>query len=312
MLDRNRFGLSIFVLLAFLSLVSCTTISNATEPPLILPNTTVLQITLTPTEIMTEESNVIEATPTMLPTLDPESAYAELEKMFRNNRCEFPCWWGIEPGTTSISDAETKLNGYYRIAPSKVIKDGLRLLLDVSILQQANIPQVNAIRIHEEVLRKITNGSEWAYDERAYTDLLGAYSLQSVLKTFGSPSNIFSTVQINIGESTSPDFMIIWLLYPEKGFVAKYTANAQLNNNIVSGCPSQSFFDLWLFPPDRSENYKQLRQLDPDLAYIFPALPPQTKPISEAFGISIDKFYEIFTESNNKCLETPYSIWPGW
>jgi len=252
---RNRFCFFFFVFLALLSQISCAAKSSAAEPPLVLTITPLPQTTSTSTE------KPIEATPSIFPTLDPDSAYAELEKIFRNNRCELPCWWGIEPGTTSISDAETKLNGYYRIAPSKVIKDGLLLDLSVSILHQENMSKVNAIRIHEQVLRKIPDGYEWVYDEQTYADLLGAYSLQSVLNTFGSSSNVFSTVQVNIGESTSPDFMIIWLLYPEQGFIAKYTANAELNNDIVTGCPTKSFFDLWLFPPDRSESYKQLRQL---------------------------------------------------
>jgi hypothetical protein len=36
------------------------------------------------------------------------------------------------------------------------------------------------------------------------------------------------------------------------------------------------------------------KQLDPDLGYLFPVLSPRTKPVSEAFGISIDEFYRMF------------------
>ena len=206
----------------------------------------------------------------------------------------------------------SKLSTYYRNVSSYVIKDGLRLNLGVSTLQQENISQVSAISIREEVLRPITDGYEWVYDERAYTGLLGMYSLKSILNKYGRPTDVFTTVEIYNTEPTAPDFMMIWLLYPEKGFIAKYTANAELNNEKVTGCPTKSFFTFWLFPPDDGENYKQLKKLDSDLGYIFPTLSERTKPISEAFGISVDKFYKTFTGSNDACLETPYNIWQGW
>lgn len=303
---RKESSFAIFVLVTLLFLISCTAKPNSTEQPLTLTNTPTQQTSPTSTEV------VIEATPTHIPTLHPDSAYTELENIFAENSCEFPCWWEIVPEVTSISEAESKLNRYYNLLPSDVIKDGLRLLFDVSILQQENISQVNAIRVREEVLRPITDGYEWVYDEQTYTQLLGTYSLRSILNKYGRPADVFATVEIYNTEPTAPDFMMIWLLYPEKGFIAKYTANAELNNEVVTGCPTQSFFTFWLFPPDASENYKQLKQLDPNLVYIFPALSERTKPISEAFGISVDKFYETFTESNDKCLETPYKIWPGW
>jgi hypothetical protein len=306
MQNTTTINFIVLVLAVSLSLFSCNAQPAITEPLLTLTNTPLPQVTPTSTE------TIIEATLTIFPTLDPDSAYAELEKIFRDNHCKLPCWWGIEPGKTSVSDAENILKGYYRIAPSDVIKDGLLLDLGVSIVQHENIPQVNAIRIREQVLRKITGGYDWVYDEQIYTDLLGAYSLKSILNTYGLPSDIFATVEIYISEANAPDFMMIWLLYPEKGFIAKYTANAELNNEKVAGCPTKSFFTFWLFPPDTSENYKQLKQLDPDLGYIFPTLSERTKSISEAFGISVDKFHKTFTESNDECLETPYKIWPGW
>lgn len=306
MQKRNKFSLPIFALLALLLLISCMAKSNPTELPLILTNTPLPQITSTSTATM------IETTATIFPTLEPDSAYMKLEKLFRDNPCELPCWWGIEPGTTSISDAEAKLNGYYRIAPSQVIKNGLRLDLSVSILQQEITSRVNAIRIHEQVLRKIPDGYDWVYDEQTYDDLLGRYSLKSILNTYGRPADIFATVEIYVSEANAPDFMMTWLLYPEKGFIAKYTANAELNNEIVTGCPAKSFFTFWLFPPDKNGSYTQLKQLDPDLGYIFPTLSLRTKPVSEAFGITVDEFYETFVESNDACLKTPYNIWPGW
>ena len=308
MKERNKFCLSVFAFLALLSLISCKVKASATEPVMISTNTRLPQLTPTSTNTKT----VIETTSTIFPTLDPDSAYVELEKLFSVNRCELPCWWGIKPGITSISEAETKLNGYYKIAPSKVIRDGLLLYLSVSILQQENTPLVGLIRVVEQVLREVTGGYERAYDQQVYADLLGVYSLKSILNSYGRPTDIFATVEIYNSEANAPDFMMIWLLYPEKGFIAKYTANAELNNDIVMGCPTKSFFTLWLFPLDKNRDYEQLRQLDPDLGYIFPTLSERTKPVSEAFGISVDEFYEMFAESNDPCLETPYNIWPGW
>ncbi len=259
---------------------------------------------ITPTSIKT-----LMVSLTYLPTLDPQNACAELKNIFMGSDCKFPCWWGIEPGVTSTLAAENRLSTYYKIAPSDVVKDGLRLNLNVSILSQPDSMNVDAIRVDTEV----SNNNERVYDEQVYSDLLGQYSLQSVFDNYGRPSDIFATVEISNAEPNAPDFLMIWLTYPEQGFVTKYTANAGLNNGIVTGCPTKSFIGLWLFHANNSEGYKrQLRQLDVDLVYIFPTLSERTKPISDAFGISVGEFYNLYKEPTNKCLETPYNIWPGW
>ena len=106
MQNNNKFYLSIIVFVVLLSIISCTPKSYPTELPLSYTNTSVSQFVAAPTGIATEELKVIEATPTYISTLDPDHAYLELEKIFRDNSCDFPCWWGIEPGETSISDGE--------------------------------------------------------------------------------------------------------------------------------------------------------------------------------------------------------------
>jgi len=298
----KKSSLAIFVLVTLLFLISCTAKPNTTEQPLILTNTPTQQISPTPTEV------IIEATPTYIPTLNPDSAYKELENIFAENSCELPCWWGIEPGVTLVSEADNRLNRYYQLTRSEVIRDAARLVLNISLLPEKS-KEIYAIYVEQFILRDY----EFAYEEQIYSSLLGTYSLQSILKTYGHPSDIFATVEIYNSEPTAPDFMMIWLLYPEDGIIVKYTANAELNNEVVKGCPTKSFFTFWLFPQGDDESYQKLEQLRiPFVNYLFPTLSPRTKPISEAFGISNDEFYQTFVKPTDTCLETPYNIWPEW
>lgn len=329
MQHRCKFSLIVFVSVVSLSLFSCSTQSSITEPALTLTNTPSPQITSTALNLST--STVVSLTITPPPTisgistLSPEKAYIELEGLLKND-CGLPCFGGITPGETLLINASKSLFPFTGISDWTSLsekggqlgvnlpKEGLILNLFFQIYSSRDSDQVDLFRVSTEALREIEKGNyQWVYDAEPYHEVFSAYSLQRVLATYGRPSEVFMTVEINEGEYNSPDFVLLWLLYPEKGFIAKYTSNADERDGIVYGCPSKTFVELWLFPPHETDSYKEeLLTFDQELGYVFPVASPRTKTISDGMGMTIDEFYQMFNQPTTQCLETPSSNWPNW
>jgi len=326
MRERNKFSLSSFVLLVVLSLISCTAKLSTAEPSLILTNTPLPQITSTALPLPTSTVFPLTITPPStisgISTLSPDKAYLELENLLRTD-CVLPCFAGITPGETLLVDASKTLFPFIGISDWTSLserggqlginlpKEDLILNLFFQIYSSRNENQVQLFRVFTEALQEIEKGSyQWIYDAKPYHEVFGAYSLQNILATFGKPSEIYMTVEINEAEYNSPDFVLLWLMYPQKGFIAKYTANAEVIEGIVHGCPSKTFVELWLFSPYYDEKYKEdLLPFDMELGYVLPTPSIRTKPISDGIGMSVDEFYQVFSQPTNQCLETPRSKW---
>jgi hypothetical protein len=202
MQNINKFIFIVFVLL--LSLISCTGQPNITEPVLTLTNTPLSQITSTVLSLLT--STIISPTISPLPTitvvstLSPENAYLELENLLKNG-CELSCWAGITPGKTLAIDASKALLPFSGISNWTSLsetggeisleypKDELIIGMFIKLLSAKDEDRVQLLNISTQALRKIGEGSyQSVYDAQPYHELLGDYSLQSVLATCGKPS----------------------------------------------------------------------------------------------------------------------------
>jgi hypothetical protein len=327
MQNTNKFIFIIPVLTVLLFLFSCTAQPSITEPALTLTNRPLPQITSTALSLPT--SIVTSLTITPMPTLKavwtfpPENAYLELEDLLKNG-CELPCWADITPGVTFLADASKTLLPFSGISNWNSVtetggqlslnypKDGLSIGLFIQLLSSKEEDRVQLLSIFTQALREIKRGSyQSIYEAQPYHELLRAYSMQNVMATYGKPSEIYVTVEINDAEYDAPDFVMWWLMYPEKGFIAKYTANAEVVDAMVHGCPSKTFVELWLFSPYSNDEYKvDLPPFDMTLEYILPIPSIRTKPISYGIEMTIDQFYQVFSQPTNQCLETPRSKCP--
>ncbi|MBL8088923.1 MAG: hypothetical protein JNJ43_01245 [Anaerolineales bacterium] len=330
MLYRKKFVFLIIFTLKSLFLISCITRPNTAEPLFILTETNLPQATSIPLNLPTDTPTPTKITPpptiSGVSTFLPEKAYLELEDLLKYN-CELPCFAGITPGETLLIDASKTLfpfgsisdwNSLYEKGGAIGIdytKEGLILNLFFQIDSSRNSNKVQLFRVFSQALQKIEEGSYYQrmYDAKLYHEVFSKYSLQRILSTHGHPKEIYMTVEINEAEYDSPDFVLLWLVYPQKGFIAKYTANAYEVDGIVHGCLSKAFVNLWLFPPYKIDLYKEeLLAYDQELAYIFPVPSPRTKSISDGMNMTIDEFYQIYSQPIDKCLETPSSNWPNW
>jgi len=331
MREINRFGLFTVLLLALLSLNSCITQSSIAEPTMTLINTPSPQITSTLVNSLTLTSPLPTFTlappPTIsgISTLSARNAHLELETLLKND-CGLPCFAGITPGKTLLIDASKTLLPFSGISNWNSLgerggqlsidypKEDLIFILSFQIQSSKNEKHVQLLNIFTEALQEVGERSyQWVYDAKPYHEVFGAYSLQNILATYGEPTEIYMTVEINEAEYDAPDFVLLWLLYPEKGFIAKYTGNANEIDGIVCGCPSNTFVELWLFSPYNDEKYKEdLLPFDMELGYVLPEPSPRTKSISDGMDMTVHEFFQIFSQPTNQCLETPSSNWPNW
>ncbi len=142
----------------------------------------------------------------------PEIAYFELEEILKND-CGLPCFAGITPDETLLVDASktflpfagisgwNSLNEKGGQTSITIPKDNLSLYLFFQIDSSQNEDRVQLLHIFTEAFQEVEQGSyQWVYDAKPYHEVFGAYSLQNVLATYGHPTEIFMTVEINEAE----------------------------------------------------------------------------------------------------------------
>jgi hypothetical protein len=183
----------------------------------------------------------------------------------------------------------------------------IQMIFYYYVLNNAN--EITMINISTQALPHNLTGR--VYGDPAYNELLSAYTLYEILSTYGKPDQIFITADIYEYEAQAPDYLQIRLLYPTRGIFVRYTAPAESSGNYYISCIAKAFIDLWLIAPDQENGYQNiLPMLSSDWQGFFP-LSPFNKTTEEAFGMTIDEFYSIYSSPTSRCLKTPISIWLG-
>lgn len=260
--------------------------------------------------------------PTKLPTtpvMSNEEAYNQLITMLNDdNRCELPCWLNITPGVSSHSDAQHEWDSFLKMAGTteafpkdylyvfEHVVDNNRISVRTHYYLSSESETIKSIYITSQALRSIGIGSYAAvYDTKIYKDILDSYLLSNILTTYGVPNQALLSMEIIEAEPTSPDVFNIWLLYPTRGVIAQYSGSAEVKNDIITGCPSDTFVSLWLMPPEDAELYQDTLEQ----AMGLPSS-PFYKPTEDAIGMILDEFYETFRNPTSRCIESPLGIWP--
>ena len=283
-----------------------------------------------PTSTLPESTELAVSTPTLVPststptftsvpTLPAEEAYSLLACWLQNSGdCQLPCWGGLIPGSSSSLEAYSKLTAFSSIADIGVFyptggivlitypRDDLKIRINVGIYAKADRRTMQVVWISTYTLRELeTGGYEEVYDASAYNELVGAYTLKSILSKYGIPTEIW--VRADIYTTGTQETFSITLLYPEKGIFIRYNMLAERTGDQVRGCPSHSFVDLWLLSPEDAGAYQDIL-LSKDLHW--EGNWPYTMPVQEATSLTVEEFYQEFKESTDSCLETPLNIWP--
>jgi len=284
-------------------------------PGLTLPEKTEFAVN-TPTLLLPTSS----LTFTPVPTLPAEEASSLLANWLQNNNeCQLPCWGGLIPGESPSLEAYNKLTALSSIAdflkyihpsggwvPVTYPSGDLEIRIDVMLHSKADKRTIQVVSISTRTLRELEPGSsEEVYDAPAYNELLGDYTLKSILSKYGPPTEVL--VRADIFTTGTQETFSITLLYPERGIFVRYNMLAERMDDQIYGCPSHSFVDLWLLSPEDVDIYQEILlssnvHWEGNWSY--------TTPIQEAASMTIVDFYRIYKEPTNMCLETPLNIWP--
>lgn len=307
------------LLILLMSLVGCSvpaastlsptsTLTSPTSTPMVLrsPTPSPELPTDMPTPSLVPPTRTPNPTPA--PTMTADEEYAFVSKMLRNNGgCQLPCWWGFTPGETSWEMTKTffvsrgqkiwggddniqnytivcNTPGYYEGYQSYIGKDGLLNMIGVSA-----VPPVGEDGYY-------MHNPQFAQD-------WNAYMVPQILEVYGAPSQIF----IGTGGAPWSPFDLL-LFYPEKGFLVQYSGVAEEREKkpwLV--CPHRAELALYLWSPERSMNLE-------DIPGVVSAHTDDKTwgpyPLEEATGMSIEQFYQTFTQPGNQtCLEAPADLW---
>jgi hypothetical protein len=181
------------------------------------------------------------------------------------------------------------------------IPQASNLLLNVAIEIDAVNGIVDSMSFETQMVRKIENGYEVQWGDPLYAELTSGYSLSNVLSKYGEPSAvyIFTTQTVPVG---SPWNFRTVLFYPKDGFVVDYESSVKnVSNGYILGCPTGAFSYFWFWALSKDVSID-------DITTRFRL--HEAKSIDVATNMSVETFYKVFRDQNDKCIETPQEIWP--
>lgn len=305
-----------FVSFVFISCINTTTKDISPQPSTF---TVTLPLPLTATATETPSPTLSPTAFPTLPTIPPQDAYALLLEMLNPSAggCELPCWLNITPGISTHADAYLTwasfltLLGTTKTEPRdfsyyfKYSENGEDFSVVTRYYLQPTGDVIDSMYITTQTLTTAENGNRVeAFKSTIYKKILDGYSLSNVLTKYGQPDQILLSMEIIEAEPTSPDYFRIWLLYPALGSIIQYWGNAEVEDGIIYGCPSDTFVQLWLSSPNSNNRFTETLNQE-----IWSASSPYFKSPEDALGMTQEEFFNKFKETNSSCLESSLDIW---
>ena len=279
----------------------------AITPTLLIEST----LTLTPESVPTSRNTLMTETPTPtneptwtpVPTLSQEEKRMNLLELLSPNRdCEFPCWWGVRPGT-SIQEA-LSLSSILGESPS-IYGAGQRKQYSYHLsLDELNLSDLDVVFYEKEgIVQRI--GVRLEKPPRL-TDYLDAFekilSLSSVLSHYGQPTDVLLMVKPRVERDSSIGY-VLSLIYESSGFGIEYSGVVDAEEPIRI-CPI------------KLSNYHlgsirlQLQDSQAMSSYRIELYEQGFEPLENVTSMDLDTFFQAFSSSeNDSCIETSIDEW---
>jgi hypothetical protein len=257
-----------------------------------------------------------EPTITPLATLKSEDAYKTITTLIQaQDQCALPCWFGITPGKSNFDDANNYFSQFSEIGHIALSSNKLSLSDWVSLgvnfptytlttqVYRASGGKVAYFTIDAHI-SKIQNEAP-VYGDPAYVEMWHGYFLPEIFAKYGMPGKIFLDTTRLQAESTTNYPFVVWIVYPEQGFLLRYEGvNAKVGNNLRI-CPLQSDLSIISW---RTETSTYERYIKDDMA-MGTSLGPQ--PLEAVTDFDVASFYDRFKNAwSGICFNNPAAFWP--
>jgi len=273
-------------------------------------------------------SILIPPTFTPLPKLTPGESINLLFELLKNNgQCLFPCLLGQKPMISS-SEIKNFFNQFVSVDADEISIDKVRadngkfnavtffihhntIYLNIGIASYEQDSQIKTLSLDSSVHmdisnQKLVNFHQW--DPR-YAEVMYYYLLPQILTNYGKPSEVILLTYRNDRQRpdvTSFPFFLV-LLYPDQGFYVKYEMERISTGAEFLGCPSKSYVDITVWPPNDNDVYEKIVKPTINGEYL-----SDYKSLSDAASMTIEEFYQVFSNPDvTECIVTPIEKWPN-
>ncbi len=301
----------------------------ATSPNPVMTNLTSTETIFTQTAlpINTETTQPSTETPIPLPTI--ETANAEIQRLLSDEKgCSFPCWWGLTPGETQVGDVRNLLESFSIFSvgtPGWSSEEGhIRLIvpqtrdsfLHLTFVYKGRNEVLQRLWTRIQMMRRVTDADgrsnyEVSWGDPLLAEITKPYNLSQVLSKYGRPSEVLiRTYRATLLNQPWPISLVVF--YPDQGFMIEYVADGEGSpNSNIAWCPSLAFPNFWFWSPSTRITLSDVVSEIPGEQLDQKSLVSGSfKTVEEAAGMSVEEFYSMFTNNEDKCLETPANLWP--
>lgn len=274
-----------FVLIIFL-VSGCTykavpDSTSSPEPTLAIP----LKPEMSTEKIVASPVTTITSTQLLTSTFSPGEKQILLSRLLTDDYlCDLPCWGGIEPGVTTISDATNFLK----------------------TIATTYSPGHSSVEIKYQ-------GTTYIIGLFAPNDTVDfllvprlQYSMTQLLQKYGRPDGVYLYILDVLPIDTNNPYSI-FLFYKDQGIIAEYNGESP-KGEILSLCLTDTMSDidpsiaLFLWKNGANLEFRDVLSQYGDQFYDFSSL--EYYSLTELSDYSINDFYETFSdfEKNNNCL----------
>lgn len=275
--------------------------------------------------VATSRAETLFSTHTPPPTLNANETSILLKFLSNSLPCQLPCWGGITPGKSTVTEAQTQLSilgnisgyAYFGPASDSWVVGTLYVSYPLNNTVVRIWPSYVALSDNETILNigvstqsLPRNPKGLVYGDKEYNALVSAYTMPQIFTTYGLPNLIYARADLYVGEPTAPDYFIIRLLYLDLGIFISYTMPMETKENTFRFCPSESLINLELTPQDIGSNYQEFfRQVGND-EWDSLANTTRDQPVAEALRLTNEEFSQLIISAPETCFESPIDIWP--
>jgi hypothetical protein len=157
---------------------------------------------------------------------------------------------------------------------------------------------IDMISVHAE---PPTRGDELVFGDSQFVEDWEPYMLPRMLGTYGQPPQVL----LGVGPGVPWVPFDLLLFYPDEGILVRYEAPAERGEGVFRMCPYKTDITLWLWSPHTDRRHiADWESMIGGESYF--------RSLAEATGLSIEQFYQTFSQPDNQtCLETPADLWGG-